>query len=87
MNGQLNINPFKYPNVKCECGNEIWNHGIILKKIPGIELGTGTEDQFMDFPVFYCSKCGKILPEYREIYKLDEASTEKPSTNSPLILQ
>ena len=87
MENNLRINPLKYPNIKCECGCEIWNSGVILKRIPGLEIGQGTEDQFLDLPVYYCSKCGKILPEYREIYKLDQsAQVEEPSKKSSLIL-
>lgn len=73
MENNIRVNPLKYPNVKCDCGCEIWNQGVILKRIPGLEIGNGTEDTFIDLPVWYCSKCGKMLPEYRQLYKLDEA--------------
>jgi len=82
MEQNIRINPLKYPNVKCECGCEIWQQGRLIKRIPGIEVGTGTEDQILDLPVFYCAKCGKVLPDDAKLYKLDnaeEAKTEKPS--------
>ena len=80
MENNIRVNPLKYPNEKCKCGCEVWNQGFILKRIPGLELGTGTEDQFIDLPVYYCSKCGEILPQYREIYKLDEPKDKEQTT-------
>lgn len=79
----IRINPTKYPNIQCECGNDVWSVGYILKRIPGIEMGTGSEDQILDLAVYYCSKCGKILPEYRKMYKLDDpADKENNNTTS-----
>lgn len=88
MENNIRVNPLKYPNVKCgKCGCEVWNQGVILKKIPGLELGSGTEDQFVDLPVFYCSNCGEILPEYRKIYKMDGSLNEpKPEVAPKLIV-
>lgn len=86
MENNIRVNPLKYPNVKCECGCEIWNQGVILKKIPGLEVGNGMEDTFIDLPVWYCIKCGKILPEYRQIYKLDGAREEPKKDNTPTLI-
>lgn len=86
MEQNLRINPLKYPTVKCECGCMIWNQGVILKKIPGFEVGTGTDDQIIDLPVYYCAKCGKIYPEYNELYKLDKEETTEEPKKSSLIL-
>lgn len=87
MENNIRVNPLKYPNVKCDCGCEIWNQGVILKKIPGLEVGNGMEDTYIDLPVWYCIKCGKMLPEYRKIYKLDENTEEKtPEEKKPTIL-
>lgn len=68
----IRINPLKYPNIKCSCGCETYIQAFILKKIPGIVAGTGSEDQIINLPVFVCSKCGEILEDYKEIYKLDK---------------
>lgn len=86
MENNLRLNPLKYPTVICECGCEVWNHGVIIKRIPGLELGRGTEDQFIDLPIFYCSKCGNILPEYRQIYKMDEQPEQQETPKSSLII-
>ena len=51
MENTIRVNPLKYPNVKCHCGCEVWNQGVILKRIPGLEMGQGTEDVFVDLPV------------------------------------
>jgi hypothetical protein len=82
----IRINPLKYPNVKCECGNEVWLQGVVLKQISGLELGTGTKDQLIDIPVFYCSKCGEVFPEDKKIYKIGETTQEQPEKPNTLIL-
>lgn len=86
MENNIRVNPLKYQNVKCECGCEIWNQGFILKKVSGLELGAGTEDQFIDLPVYYCAKCGKMLPEYRKVYKLDEVKEEPQKDVAPKLI-
>lgn len=85
MENKLRLNPLKYPTVKCECGCEVWNQGVIIKRIPGLEVGNGTEDTFADLPVYYCAKCGKIIPEHRKMYQLDkiEEKTETPKSDNP----
>lgn len=88
MEKNIRINPLKYPSIKCKCGCEVWDQGVILKKIPGLEVGNGVEDTFIDLPVYYCSKCGEILPEYREMYKLDETpkQEEQPIEMKPKLI-
>jgi len=86
MENNIRVNPLKYPNVKCECGCEIWNQGVILKKVSGLELGAGTDEQIIDLPVYYCSKCGKMLPEYRQAYRLDEAKEEPKKDVAPKLI-
>lgn len=86
MENNIKLNPLKHPNIACKCGSIVWNQGVILKRIPGIEMGMGTEDQILDLPVFYCAKCGEILPEYVKMYKLDETITEKETHKSGLLL-
>lgn len=91
--GSLRVNPLKHPTIECDhCNSVVFNSGVILKRIPGIEMGTGTEDQILDLPVYYCAECGTILKEYRKMYKMgefaeeivDDAKTEE--TKSSLIL-
>lgn len=78
-NNTVSINPLKYKSIQCDkCGCEVFSHGYVFKKISGIELGTGTEDQIIPIDVFYCSKCGELMPEYREV-----ASGGKDNEDSP----
>jgi DNA-directed RNA polymerase subunit M/transcription elongation factor TFIIS len=62
------INPLKYPSIKCDsCGGELFEEKIIIKNIPGMIAGTGTEDYPYPVPVLVCSKCGTIEKSYREL--------------------
>ncbi len=62
------INPLKYPSVTCDnCGCDLFEEKIILKKIPGMVAGNGTEDINYPVPVLVCSKCGSIEKSYREL--------------------
>lgn len=79
----LKVNPLKYPNMQCDkCGHDVFHSGIILKKIPGIVMGTGGDDQIIDLPVYVCDKCGAVLKEYREAYKLEEFAEANEQDNS-----
>lgn len=88
MENNIKINPLKYPNVKCDkCGCETFTQAVILKKISGIEVGTGSQDQIINLPVYICTKCGEILEEDRNLYKLNEkTSDEKQITNNNNII-
>ena len=87
MEKGIRINPLDYDNLKCDkCGNETFTHNIILKKIPGIVMGAGKEDQLIDLPVFVCAKCGAILKEYREMYSLEEFKDNKKDGESKSFL-
>lgn len=79
----VRINPLNYPTIKCKCGCAAFVPGVILKRISGIALGAGSEDQIVDLPIYICNNCGEILEEYKKMYKLDEPTEEKKS--SPLI--
>ena len=84
MERNININPMNYPTIKCDkCGCKTFISGVILKKIPGLALGTGAEDQLINMPVFICSKCGEVFKDDRELYELDkeEVKEEKPTSN------
>lgn len=92
----IKINPLKYQNIQCQCGCETFVQAYILKRIPGIVAGTGSDDQILDLPVYICSKCGEILDDYKQVYKLgkyaeeETAKSDKPAdytkTKSGLIL-
>lgn len=94
MNDNLNlgkrpiVNPLRYPTLHCDnCNNEFFEEKIIIKQIPGVIAGTGTEDVNYPVPVLVCSKCGAIEPRMRElIEKGDKEQTEKKENTSGLIL-
>lgn len=77
----VRINPLNYPTIKCKCGCEAFIPAVILKRISGIAIGAGAEDQIVDLPVYVCNSCGEILDEYKKMYKLDDASEEKKSSS------
>ena len=82
------LNPLKYSNVKCDkCGSELFEYGMILKRIPGLELGAGVDDVNYPIDIIVCKKCGAILKDIREELKLEEFAEEpKEETKSTLIL-
>ena len=81
------VNPLKYPSVKCDnCGGELFEEKIILKKIPGLIAGTGSEDINYPVSVLACSKCGTIEKTYRDLIEKGEKTQEKQENNSGLII-
>lgn len=71
------INPLKYPTEECDmCKNTVFAQGYIFKRIPGLEVGNGTDDVLYPIPVYYCAKCGTISPVDREALELDKTDTK-----------
>lgn len=89
-NSTVAVNPLKYKSIKCDkCGNEVFVHGYVFKKIPGLEIGKGLEDQIVPIDVFYCSKCGELMPEYKSATEDNDDTKQienKKSNNTKLIL-
>lgn len=63
---RVSVNPLEYPSIKCDCGCETFSQAVVFKKIPGVVLGAGAEEQIVPITVFVCSKCGELMPEYRD---------------------
>lgn len=86
------INPAEYPSLKCDkCGCVAFNQSIIMKKIPGVLLGSSSKYQLLPDYIMTCAKCGTILKKDREYYKLNDDNTEneenyKDDTTSGLII-
>lgn len=76
----IRVNPLNYPTIKCKCGCSVFMQGFILKRIPGVAIGAGSEDQIVDLPVYVCNNCGEILDEYKKIYKLEVQAEEQKSS-------
>ena len=76
-NINLRINPFEYPEVKCDkCGCNIFTTGITYRAIPGLLVGqTGTI--YADFMVTYCTKCHELSPMSKEMFSKVESQQSK----------
>ena len=87
-NINLRINPFEYPEVKCnKCGCNIFTTGITYRAIPGLVVGqTGTV--YADFMVTYCTKCHELSPMSKEMFNkvLGEQPEPKKENNSNIII-
>lgn len=72
------VDPLKYPTEKCEkCGGIVYKNGYIFKKIPGLEIGNGTEDVQYPVPVFVCNTCGELCKADKELLEKYEVQEEK----------
>ena len=81
------INPLDYENIKCDkCGNETFESAFIIKNIPGLVMGNGSEDVQYPLDVVVCKKCGAIMKDYRKEYKLEEFAKKKGENKGGLIL-
>lgn len=77
------VNPLKYPSVTCDnCGGELFEEKLILKKIPGVVVGNGTEDVNYPVPVLVCSKCGTIEKSYRDLLEKGKKYQEENKQNT-----
>lgn len=71
------IEPSDYQSMTCDkCGNVAFTPAIIIKKIPGVLVGSSKEFQLLPDQILVCSKCGTILKKDREYYKLNDDGTE-----------
>lgn len=60
---QLRINPKDYPSVVCpDCGSKIFVPAAMFKKISGMLVGKGAEEQIFPVQVYICAKCQKLMP-------------------------
>jgi len=72
------IDPTKYPQIKCDkCGHNVFTSGVIIYNIPGVAVGTGTDDFHYPMPVYICQKCGTIIKYLRDEIEKIEAEKEK----------
>ena len=86
------IEPSEYPSLVCDkCGNVAFTAAMIIKKIPGVLLGSPNKIQLMPDQILVCSKCGTILKKDREYYKLtddgkDTVQEKKETTQGGIII-
>ena len=87
---QLNLK--EYDTIECDkCGNVAFIPAMILKIVPGIVIGTGSQNKILPDNVLICSKCGTILKKDREYYDLTDDNKvknkkENKSSKSDLII-
>lgn len=66
---QINIGLEQTTNVTCnECGNVYFVQQLRIQKVPGLLTGQ-SHPSYMPVPVFACSKCGHVNPEFETQYK------------------
>jgi hypothetical protein len=58
----LNITLDKTTAVTCECENETFIEGVLLRKASRFVTGT-SQDALIPIPTFICAKCGEVLEE------------------------
>jgi uncharacterized Zn finger protein len=46
-----------------ECGNEVFQEGVLLRKVSRFVTGT-SQDALMPIPVFACAKCGHVNADF-----------------------
>lgn len=78
----IQVNPFEYPNEKCECGNETFVPGYIVKKVPGMLVGASDEKEVgIPLKVFLCAKCGALSPTDKKMIKEETKSAKSTKKN------
>lgn len=79
----LRVNPLDYPSVVCpDCGTKVFIPAAVFKKVPGLLLGNGGEEQIIPIQVYICAKCHKLMPEFEQL----EKEPEPKNTESGIIL-
>jgi hypothetical protein len=83
---QLRINPKDYPSVVCpDCGSKIFMPAAMFKKIPGVLVGSGAEEQIFPVQVYICAKCHTLMPDMG-FEELENEPEEKQLTKSNIII-
>jgi hypothetical protein len=58
----INLSLDKTTEVECDCGNNVFLEGAMLRKVSRFLTGTD-RDAIMPIPVMVCSKCGTPIEE------------------------
>ena len=85
--GGPKIDPRDYSTVKChKCGGIVFINGVILKEIPGAVVGQGAKPIIAPQPVLVCNKCGTILKDDIDAYKIEKdlEDQNKVITDAPV---
>jgi hypothetical protein len=60
---KLNVSLDKTTAITCECGSQVFQEGVLIRKASKFLTGT-TEDAIIPIPTFCCSQCGKVPDEF-----------------------
>lgn len=60
---KLNVSLDKTTAVVCECGSQVFQEGLLIRKASKFLTGTA-EDSVIPIPTFACIKCGVIPEEF-----------------------
>lgn len=73
---QINITREQMKNAKtitCSCGCKAFIPATGFKEIPGILLGSGTQNQILPIQgLFVCAKCGELAPFIKDDIAMKE---------------
>lgn len=64
MQKKVNVDLSKIKNVKCTCGNTFFEQAYIIKRIPGLMVGS-TQDVMSPVEIYRCDKCKEVLPDFK----------------------
>jgi len=53
------------PVVCEECGHPYFDQAIVIRKVSGLLVGTGTKPSYVPIPVFACKSCGHVNAEFQ----------------------
>ena len=51
-----------FKTITCDCGGQLFKHGMVIKVIPSLISPTGSEEPY-PLDVLICTKCGKVPNE------------------------
>lgn len=85
--GMADFNPMEYPEVKCKhCGCEIFQPGVMFRKVPGTLFGQAGESVEIPLKIFFCSNCKKLSPQDQDMVDDLVLKANKKETISSIIL-
>lgn len=65
---QIQVDLTKIKNVKCKCGNAFFEQAYVIKKVPGLMVGS-TQDLMSPVEIYRCDLCKTVLPDFENAIK------------------
>lgn len=79
MEKQIQVDLTKIKNVKCKCGNQFFERINVVKKIPGLMIGS-TQDVMSPVEIYRCDLCKQVLPDFEKAIEEPKESTDPPAS-------